>query len=85
MDCHQMNKPAEALKSGILESLKAFDKTSLRISTTKLFETLGYMSEKSFDLSPNTPKNFLQNFDARERFRKDKGLFSKWKSGKAKV
>lgn len=75
-----MKIPAEKLKSDILESLKSFDTTPLKISATRLFGTLGYRSDRTLDLSPNTPKNFLQTFDAHGRFRQDKGLLLKWAS-----
>lgn len=75
-----MTTVKQDIKSAIAESLKAFGKGSLRANATALFNTLGYTSEKTIELSPNTPENFLNEIDQNNLLRKDKALFSKWKS-----
>jgi len=74
-----MNKAAQKVKLAIAESLKAFGKGSLRANATQLFSTLGYTSDKTIELTPNTPENFLHEVDQQKRLRKDKALFSRWK------
>ena len=75
-----MRTSTQDLKLAIVQSLKAFEKGSLRANATLLFNTLGYTSEKTIELSPNTPENFLQEVDQHNRLRRDKALFSKWKN-----
>ncbi|MCK4783451.1 MAG: hypothetical protein KAV87_06845 [Desulfobacteraceae bacterium] len=75
-----MRTAKQDIKSAIAESLKAFGKGSLRTNATQLYNTLGYASEKTVELSPNTPENFLNEVDQHNRFQKEKALFSKWKS-----
>ena len=75
-----MRTTTQNIKLAIAESLNAFGKPSLRTNVTQLFNTLGYMSEKTIQLSPNTPENFLHEVDQHNRLRKDKALLSKWRS-----
>ena len=75
-----MRTAIQDIKLAIAESLKAFGNGSLRANSIQLFNTLGYLSEKTIDLSPNTPENFLHAIDQNNRFRKDKALFLRWKS-----
>ena len=41
---------------------------------------LGYYSDKTFDLSPNSADNFLDTFDEKNIFRKEKALLKNWRS-----
>jgi len=75
-----MRVSTQDLKSTIVQSLEAFEKGSLRANATQLFNTLGYMSEKTIELSPNTPDNFLNEIDPHNRLRRDKALLSQWQS-----
>jgi len=75
-----MNRTRGGLKSEIVESLDGFRNSKLLSNAKILFQTLGYSSEKTIELSPNTPKNFLDTFDPHNIFQKEKALFPKWKS-----
>ncbi len=67
-------------KQQIETSLRAFSGSDLRTASIGLLNSLAYESEKTLDLD-NTPDAFLAEFDKRDRkFRKDKGLFERWKS-----
>ena len=74
-----MRAAIQDVKSAIAEALKAFGNGSLRSNATRLFNTLGYTSEKTIELSPNTPESFLNEIDQHNRLRKDRALFSRWK------
>jgi len=75
-----VNKSKRDLKASIKDSLKTFQKGSLLKNSTALFNTLGYYSDKTFDLSPNSADNFLDTFDEKNVLRKDKSLLNKWQS-----
>ena len=75
-----MNRTKDSLKYAVVESLDGFRKGKLLSNAKVLFQTLGYSSEKTIELSLNTPDNFLDTFDPHNKFRKDKALFTKWKS-----
>lgn len=75
-----MRAATQDIKYAITESLKEFGNGSLRTNATRLFNTLGYLSEKTIELSPNTPENFLDEVDQHNRLKKDKALFSIWRS-----
>jgi len=49
-------------------------------NTTALFNTLGYFSDKAFDLSPNSADNFLDTFDEKNIFQKEKALLKNWRT-----
>jgi hypothetical protein len=51
----------------IQESLKAFSNGNLRDNAQRLFDTLGYRSERRQDLSPNTAEEFLETFDPEKK------------------
>ena len=68
------------LRTSIVDSLSAFNKGSLLENATALFNTLGYYSDKAFDLSPNSADNFLDTFDEKNIFRKEKALLKNWRS-----
>ena len=75
-----MNKSERDLKASIVDSLKAFQKGPLLKNATTLFNTLGYDSDKTFDLVPNSADNFLNTFDERGIFQKDKAFVKNWQS-----
>lgn len=66
------------LKKEIAESLSAFAKGPLIKNAEGLFKTLGYQSQKTFEMAPNSVENFLATFDQKGIFRKDKALFQSW-------
>ena len=72
-----MNASTKELKTSIVNSLSSFNKGSLLKNTTALFNTLGYFSDKAFDLSPNSADNFLDTFDEKNIFQKEKALLKK--------
>ena len=43
-------------RQAISDALKAFASAPLREASLNLFKTMGYKSEKTFDLSPNSPR-----------------------------
>jgi hypothetical protein len=51
------------LRQAISDALSAFATLPLRDAGLKLLETMGYKSEKTFDLSPNSAETFLAQFD----------------------
>jgi len=75
-----MNTSARDLKALIIESLKSFNKGALLKNATALFNTLGYNSDKTFELSPNSAENFLYTFDEQNSFRRDNAFCCKWQS-----
>jgi len=75
-----MRTATQDIKLAIAQSLKEFGNGSLRANATQLFNTLGYISEKTIELSPNTPENFIHEIDQQNQLRKEKALFSKWES-----
>ena len=80
MDRGQVNRTAHDVRQAIVESLASFGKGSFRINATRLFNTLGYESEKTIDLSRNSPDNFLLEVDRENRLSKERALFAKWQS-----
>jgi hypothetical protein len=68
------------IKNSIADSLSSFSKGSLLKNTTALFNTLGYYSDKTFDLSPNSADSFLDTFDKKNIFRKDKAILKNWRT-----
>jgi len=75
-----MNASTKELKISIVNSLSSFNKGSLLKNTTALFNTLGYFSDKAFDLSPNSADNFLDTFDEKNIFQKEKALLKNWRT-----
>ena len=74
-----MNVSMKELKL-IEDSLSSFKKGSLLENATALLNTLGYYSDKAFDLSPNSADNFLDTFDEKNIFQKEKALLKNWRS-----
>lgn len=68
------------LKYAIRDALQKFDREPLAEAAITLFETLGYKSEKSFDLRPNNAKQFQIEFDSLGRFNSGKALVETWTS-----
>jgi len=66
------------MKTEIQQKLAAFQTLELRPAALDLLATLGYHSEKTIDLG-GSPDAFLEQFDAKGIFRRDKALFDDWK------
>jgi adenine-specific DNA-methyltransferase len=75
-----MNVSMRELKTLIVDGLSAFNNGSLLENATSLLNTLGYYSDKSLDLSPNSADNFLDTFDGKNIFQKEKALLESWRS-----
>jgi len=67
-------------KEQIQNALKAFAGGNLRDNARRLFETLGYHSERRIDLSPNTVEAFLKEFDRDNKVKKETALLDHWRS-----
>lgn len=66
-------------KEKIQDALKGFASGNLRDNARRLFETLGYRSERRIDLSPNTVETFLKEF-VQDKELKETALVSHWRS-----
>jgi hypothetical protein len=64
----------------IQDALKVFASGNLRDNARRLFEALGYRSEKRIDLSPNTAEAFLEAFDPEKKLNKETALHKQWRS-----
>jgi len=73
-----MNRLAQ--KEAIEESLKGFISLSLEQASLKLFEVLGYRSEKRLVLRPNNTATFLDTFVQEKPFNKDQSLLDDWET-----
>jgi len=67
-------------KRAIENSLKSFAGTPLAMAASALFETLGYKSEKRFNLQPNTAAAFLSEFGQRRTFNGEQAIVDDWQS-----
>jgi len=67
-------------KEKIQDALKAFASGNLRDNARRLFNTLGYRSEKRIDLSPNTGEAFLDQFDPERKLNAKNALLDYWRS-----
>ena len=71
-----MNRLAQ--KEAIEESLKGFSPLSLEQASLKLFDVLGYKSEKRLVLRPNNAATFLETFVQQKPFNKEQALLDDW-------
>lgn len=69
----------QTLKSSIEQALKEFSQVSTYDGIKRLFETLGYSTQREVPLDNQTPDAVLEAF-AWENFREDKGLLEEWES-----
>jgi hypothetical protein len=67
-------------KQAIEDALKSFGESSLMEGALRFFETLGYKSERQFQLTPNTPENFLATFAKHKPFNAEQALVPDWHS-----
>jgi len=73
-----MNRLAQ--KEAIEESLKGFSSLSLEQASLKLFDVLGYRSEKRLVLRPNNTATFLETFVHQGSFNKEQALLDDWET-----
>ncbi len=73
-----MNRLAQ--KEAIEESLKGFSSLSLEQAALKLFDVLGYRSDKSLILRPNNTATFLETFVHQKPFNKEQTLLDDWET-----
>lgn len=71
---------ATDLKKAILENLRNFRNGDLLHNAKAILNTLGYQSDKTVDLSPNTPENFVETFGQITSLNADKALLKKWRT-----
>jgi len=64
----------------IHNALKAFARGTLRDNARRLFDVLGYRSERRIDLSPNTAEAFLDQFDPEGKLNAKTALLDHWRS-----
>src|SRR4030042_760715 len=69
-----------AQKEAIEEGLKGFSSLSLEQASLKLFDVLGYRSEKRLVLRPNSPATFLETFAYQKPFNKEQALLDDWET-----
>jgi hypothetical protein len=67
-------------KQQIQTALTAFAQEPLAVAGRGLLATLGYRSEKRFDLVPNTTQTFLINFVQHRHLDQAQALFDQWRS-----
>src|SRR5262245_13953322 len=68
------------IKGQIQDALKAFAGGNLRDNARRLFNVLGYRSERRIDLSPNTSEAFLEEFVREKKLNKKTALLDQWRS-----
>lgn len=69
-----------SIKEDIQSSLQEFSNGSLRDNACSLLNTLGYRSEKTFNLPSNDGETFLAEFDPQGQLNKERALFEHWRS-----
>ncbi|MCO5185600.1 MAG: hypothetical protein M9928_21885 [Anaerolineae bacterium] len=67
----------EVIKQDIKQALRNFQHGTLRDSALRLWQVLGYESERTID-APFSAASFLDQFDAEQRCNRDKLLASDW-------
>jgi adenine-specific DNA-methyltransferase len=73
-----MNTPVS--RDQIQSALKAFASGNLRDNARRLFNVLGYRSEKRIDFSPNTAEVFRETFDPKKQLKEKTALLDHWRS-----
>ncbi|MBN2499313.1 MAG: hypothetical protein JXB38_01020, partial [Anaerolineales bacterium] len=68
------------LRTSIQDALQACAKGNLAKSAVALLNTLGYRSEKTYAITPNTADQFKAEFDPGGRLNDEKALTAQWKS-----
>lgn len=68
------------IKQRVQDSLKAFNHEPVYPAALGLFRSLGYQSQKQLELSPNTPENFLSQFDQAGRIKPEQAQIQEWQT-----
>lgn len=68
------------LKESIENTLKTFDRSSLREAGIDLFRSLGYESKKTLRLKDNTLAGFTKQFSGAKKLNHDRAMSANWKT-----
>ncbi len=67
-------------KNDIKNALKHFNSGNLADNARHLLDTLGYRSERTISLEPNTAGGFIENFDPSKTMNEGRALIDEWES-----
>jgi len=67
-------------RASISEALNGLATAPILSASRRVFEALGYRSERRPSLPDSKPSTFLQNFDAQKSFNAERGMVEAWKS-----
>src|SRR3990172_12982470 len=67
-------------KQAIINALGDLGKRPLADAATALLGALGYKSQKHISLNPNTPENFLSQFDQAGRIKPEQAQIQEWQT-----
>ncbi len=67
-------------KQAIDQALRSFNTGHLAANALALFQTLGYQSDKKFELYPNTSTNFITTFDQDRKLNPQNARLYEWQS-----
>ena len=70
----------EQHKSSIKNALKQFTSGNLADNTLHLLDILGYRSERTMSLEPNTAEKFIDNFDPSKTINANRARLDEWES-----
>ena len=68
------------LKADIHRTLTQFTEGALAENARTLLATLGYESQRTLTLTPNTAEEFIANFDTAERMHRKNARLAEWQS-----
>ena len=68
------------IRASISEALNGLATAPILSASRRVFEALGYRSERRPSLPDSKPSTFLQNFDGQQSFNAERGMVEAWKS-----
>ena len=68
------------IRASIKEALNGLATAPILDASRRVFETLGYKSERRPPLPDSKPTTFLENFDGQRSFNSERGMLGAWKS-----
>ena len=68
------------IRASISEALNGLATAPILNASRRVFETLGYKSERRPPLPDSKPTTFLENFDGQRSFNSERGMLGAWKS-----
>ena len=71
-----MNRHKDEIKS----ALQRFGDGNLADNARNLLNTLGYRSERTLSLEPNTADGFVEHFDSQNSMNRERTRLSEWES-----